>query len=146
MRVPAPDRWRVRGMRLADYDAVLALWRACEGIGLSEADRRPGIAAYLRRNRNMSFVAVAAGRIVGAVLCGHDGRRGYLHHLAVARTWRRRGIGRALVDAALARLGKAGIVKCNLFLYDHNAVGREFWRRHGWSARPDLVFMQKSVR
>jgi len=129
----------------ADHAPVHALWRACEGIGLSAADRRPGIAAYLRRNRNLSFVAVAGGRIIGAVLCGHDGRRGYLHHLAVGPEWRRRGIGRALVDAALARLAAAGIAKCNLFLYDHNAAGRAFWRQHGWSARPDLILMQKPV-
>jgi len=142
----APARWRLRALTLADYRAVLALWRASEGIGLSEADRRPGIAAYLRRNRKMSVVAEAGGRIVGAVLCGHDGRRGYLHHLAVAPAWRRRGIGRALVAAALARLRSAGIAKCNLFLYDANAAGRAFWLKHGWSAREDLVLMQKPVR
>jgi ribosomal protein S18 acetylase RimI-like enzyme len=133
-------------MALADYAAVFALWRGCEGIGLSDADRRLGIGAYLRRNPRLSFVAEAGGRIVGAVLCGHDGRRGYLHHLAVAPAWRRRGIGRVLVDAALGRLRAAGIAKCNLFLYRDNAGGRAFWRRHGWSARGDLVLMQKPVR
>ena len=142
----APAEWRLRVMTVADYRRVIALWRACEGIGLSEADRRAGIGAYLRRNRNMSFVAVAKGRVVGAVLCGHDGRRGYLHHLAVTPAWRRHGIGRALVDAAVARLCAAGLKKCNLLLYAHNAAGRAFWLNHGWAARGDLVFMQKPVK
>jgi putative acetyltransferase len=132
-------------MTLADYDQVVALWRDTEGIGLSASDERQPLGAYLERNAVMSFVAVAGDRIVGAVLAGHDGRRGYLHHLAVGPAWRRRGIGRALVDASLARLQAAGIPKCNLFLYDHNAAGRAFWEKHGWSARADLVMMQKML-
>ena len=132
-------------MTLADYAAVVALWRATEGIGLSGADEREPIRAYLARNPDMSFVALAGKRIVGAVLAGHDGRRGYLHHLAVRPNWRRRGIGGALVDASLTRLAAAGIPKCNLFLFDHNETGRAFWEQHGWSARVDLVVMQKPL-
>ena len=83
----------------------------------------------------MSFVAVAGGRIVGAVLGGHDGRRGYLHHLAVdaglapPRHRPRAGRGRP------GRLKAAGLLKCNLFLYAHNEAGRAFWLKHGWAAR-----------
>jgi len=132
-------------MALADYDEVIALWRSTEGIGLSASDERAAVGAYLARNPGMSFVAVAGGRIVGAVLAGHDGRRGCLHHLAVLPRCRRRGIGGALVGAALARLAAAGIPKCNLFLFDQNADGRVFWQRHGWSSRGDLVVMQKPL-
>lgn len=141
----APEGWRLRGLTLADYDEVIALWRACEGIGLTSADDKAAIGAYLARNPDMSFVAEAGGRIVGAVLGGHDGRRGYLHHLAVAPAWRRRGIGVALTEAVLARLRAAGLAKCNLFLYAGNEAGRAFWLRHGWSARPDLVLVQKPL-
>lgn len=141
----APLEWRPRGMTPADYDEVMALWRVCEGLGLSAADEKPAIAAYLARNPDMSFVAEAGGRIVGAVLGGHDGRRGYLHHLAVTPAWRHRGIGAALVEAALARLRAAGMSKCNLFLYADNEAGRAFWLKHGWNARPDLVLVQKAL-
>lgn len=141
----APADWQIRGMTLADYDEVIALWRATEGLGLGESDEREPIAAYLERNPGMSFVAVHEGRVVGALLGGHDGRRGYLHHLAVAPRSRHQGIGRALVKASLARLKAAGIPKCNLFLYGHNAAGRAFWLKHGWSAREDLVLVQKTL-
>ncbi len=132
-------------MTLADHAAVLALWRTAEGVGLSVSDERPAIRDYLARNPRMSFVAIGEGRIIGAVLAGHDARRGCLHHLAVARAWRRRGVGRALVDAALGRLRASGVLKCNLFLFDHNTAGRTVWQRLGWTARPDLVVMQKAL-
>jgi N-acetylglutamate synthase len=143
--VSAPADWQLRVMTLADHDEVIALWRVTEGIGLTVSDEREAIGAYLARNPGMSFVAVAGGRIVGAVLGGHDGRRGYLHHLAVTPAWRHRGIGRALVDAVLAALKAAGMLKCNLFLYAHNESGRAFWLKHGWTAREDLVFVQKPL-
>ena len=87
----------------ADHAAVVELWCSAEGIGLSSADSRPEIEHYLERNPGMSFVARDDGQIVGAALCGHDGRRGYLHHLAVAQSHRRRGIGTALAPGLLAR-------------------------------------------
>ena len=132
----------VRHFRIEDYDAVIALWRRTEGVGLSESDTRPAIAAYLRRTPRFSFVAEKNGRIVGAVLCGHDGRRGYLHHLAVARQHRRRGIGRQLVNACLAKLRKAGIQKCNIFIFANNAAGTKFWKHAGWKLRTELRVMQ----
>jgi ribosomal protein S18 acetylase RimI-like enzyme len=141
----APADWQIRGMTLADYDEVIALWRATEGLGLGESDGREAIGAYLLRNPGMSFVAINAEHIVGAVLGGHDGRRGYLHHLAVGPRCRHRGIGRALMETSLAQLRAAGVPKCNLFLYGQNAAGRAFWLKHGWTAREDLVLVQKTL-
>jgi putative acetyltransferase len=132
----------VRVFRIEDYDAVVALWRRTEGVGLNESDTRPAIAAYLRRTPRFSFVAEKNGRVVGAVLCGHDGRRGYLHHLAVAGRHRQRGIGRQLVNACLAKLRLAGIQKCNIFIFADNAAGMKFWKHTGWKLRTELRVMQ----
>lgn len=132
----------VRHFRIEDFNAVIALRRRTEGVGLNESDTRRAIAAYLRRNPNLSFVAEKDGRIIGAVLCGHDGRRGYLHHLAVSKRHRRCGIGRQLVSACLAKLRKAGIPKCNIFIFADNRAGMKFWAHTGWSLRTELRLMQ----
>ena len=128
-----------------DFDSVTALWKRSSGVGLNESDRRERITLYLERNPGMSMVARSAGVIVGAVLCGHDGRRGYLHHLAVDVDCRRTGIGRALVDRCMVELGLAGIDRCNIFLYADNELGMRFWTNHGWYAR-DLKVLSAMFR
>ena len=131
-------------MKAEDYDEVAALWEATEGIGLhDDVDSREGIAGYLARNPGASHVARYGGRIVGAVLCGHDGRRGYLHHLAVAAPWRNKGVGRALVEACLTKLASLSIPKCNIFLFSDNEQGEAFWRHTGWNERADLKVLQR---
>jgi putative acetyltransferase len=136
----------IRDFTVSDCDAVLALWKASEGVGLNDCDTSEGITRYLARNPGLSLVAVeASGGIVGAVLCGHDGRRGYLHHLAVAASHRRGGVGTRLVDTCLQRLNVLGVMKCNIFLYADNAAGRAFWKKIGWSIRPDLVMVQRAT-
>jgi ribosomal protein S18 acetylase RimI-like enzyme len=139
---PGNNRTVVRCFRIEDYAAVIALWRRTEGVGLNESDTRRAIAAYLRRNQRLSFVAEQDGRIIGAVLCGHDGRRGYLHHLAVSKRHRKHGIGRQLVNACLAKLRKVGIQRCNIFIYANNMAGIKFWTHTGWSLRTELRLMQ----
>jgi N-acetylglutamate synthase len=128
-----------------DYDEVYALWQATPGVGLSSADRREAISAYLERNPGLSFVARLEGRLVGAVLCGSDGRRGYLHHLAVHPDFRYQGAGQALVEHCLAGLHAAGIEKCHLFVFAGNTSGREFWEHIDWRLRSDLVVMSKDT-
>ena len=103
----------VRALLAADYEAVVTLWRASEGIGLSKADEFMPICRYLERNPDMSLVAEADGKIIGAVLCGHDGRRGYLHHLAIAAEFRGQGIGQRLVRSCLEKLVSESIDKCH---------------------------------
>jgi ribosomal protein S18 acetylase RimI-like enzyme len=134
-------------MTLGDCEEVLCLWRNTEGIGLHDnSDSQQGIADYLIRNPGLSFVGRREGRIIGAVLCGHDGRRGYLHHLAVAPDQRRQGLGRALVETCLAKLGSIGILKCNIFLFSDNEAGEGFWKHIGWRERADLKIMQKATQ
>jgi putative acetyltransferase len=143
--MPPPSAIRIRPFRIADYATVHALWRRTEGVGLGESDDRKAIGRFIRRNPDLSLVATSGGSVIGAVLCGHDGRRGYLHHLAVARRWRRRGIGRTLVAACLERLREQGIPKCNLFLFTRNVAGRGFWRHLGWNVRADLRLVQRGT-
>jgi len=135
----------IRALAIADYEAVLRLWQEAEGVGLNESDTRENIAAFLARNPGLSRVAVDGEIILGAVLCGHDGRRGYLHHLAVAKTYRKLGLGRRLVESCLADLTALGIVKCNLFLFADHEAGESFWQHNGWNQRADLVVMQKNL-
>jgi len=135
----------IKPMTLGDYDEVLRLWQNAEGVGLNESDTRTAIASYLKRNRGMSFVARHGRELIGAVLCGHDGRRGYLHHLAVLPKYRRKGLGTKLVNRCLAELKRLRVLKCNIFLYTHNRHGERFWRANGWEKRGDLCLVQKHL-
>ncbi len=131
----------IRAMSVQDYDAVVALWQACPGVGLSSADSQESIARYLARNPGLSFVAENEEQLMGAVLSGHDGRRGYVHHLAVHPAYRRQGMGRALGGRCLAALADAGIQKCHLYVFAANQGGVAFWQNTGWTLRDDLFMM-----
>ena len=124
-----------------DYDEVMALWTATEGLTLREADSREAISRYLVLNAEFSFVARQDGQLIGAVLAGTDGRRGYLYHLAVAPSHRGRGVGRALAERVVDALGARGIAKCHLMVRQDNAEGRAFWGHLGWTERADITLM-----
>ena len=123
----------IRPMTIDDYDQILALWENVDTIGPSPSDGREGVKRYLERNPGISHVAREGGHLVGAVLCGHDGRRGYLTHLAVTSHCRRRGIGRALIERCVALLQREGLIGCNLFILNSNTTGRRFWESAGWT-------------
>lgn len=129
----------------ADYGEVFSLWRSAEGIGLGESDTREAIAAFLARNPGLCFVARDGDLLVGAILCGHDGRRAYLHHLAVAPSHRRRGVGRLLASRCVEALRLLGISRCHLFVFRSNRNARAFWEREGWWERDDLWMMTRDV-
>lgn len=135
----------IRPMSIIDYEAVISLWQAAEGVGLSAADERTAIARYLERNPGLSFTAWDGEMLVGAVLCGHDGRRGFIHHLAVAASRQRQGIGHMLVERCLAGLRGQGIDKCHLFVFKANTTAQAFWQEIGWAQRHDLVIMSRLV-
>jgi len=139
------DVFDFRQLAIEDYREVYALWETTEGVGLSASDQKEQIGNFLDRNPNLSFVARDAGRIVGVIMCGHDGRRGYIHHLAVSPQYRRRGIGRRLVSKSLNQLRQAGILKCHLFIFTENLPGAAFWRDIGWTERRELKMMSKVI-
>jgi len=136
--------YRIEELTAAHIPGVLAFWTGMEGIGLNESDTPERLASFLVRNPGLSRVAFQGDALVGAVLCGHDGRRGTLHHLAVAPAARGQGIGRSLVDDCLRALGVCGIQKCNIFLFANNAAGRVFWEQAGWKHRVDLHVLQQA--
>jgi len=124
---------------------ALELWGETEHIGLSSADEPNALTAFLARNPGLSFVATDVGAIVGTVLCGHDGRRGYVHHLAVASSERRNHLGRSLLDHSLEALRRAGITKCHAFVFHANPYAEHFWQPEGWMRRNDLLVYSKYV-
>jgi len=135
----------IRELTLSDYDAVLALWQSSEGVGLSDADSRAAIGRYLARNPGLSFTAWDGDELAGAILCGHDGRRGYVHHLAVRPSHRRQGLGKALAARCLDALAAEGIDKCHLFVFANNADAMAFWESVGGALRVDLKVMSRKV-
>lgn len=132
-------------MGIDDYDATTELWRATQGLGLSGADERKRLGAFLLRNPESCFVARDGGAIVGTVLCGNDGRRGYIYHLAVAETHRRRGIGRGLLRRCMDALEREGIEKCHLFVFSSNGEAKEYYGRMAWTERRDLAVFSSAI-
>jgi ribosomal protein S18 acetylase RimI-like enzyme len=122
-----------------DYLQARALWEATPGVGLSDADAPEAIQAFLARNRGTSFVAVEGAVLVGTILCGHDGRRGLIHHLVTAGSHRRRGVGSALLRVGLSALREHGIDKCHLLVFRSNSDGLNFWRSVAAQERTELA-------
>lgn len=117
---------------IGDYDRAVALWHEVEGVEICEGDSREEIAQYLERNRGLSRIAEEDGSLAGAVLCGQDGRRGLIYHLAVAQAFRGRGVARLLLDDCVRGLRGEDIKRAIILVADDNPSGREFWLRNGW--------------
>ena len=138
---------KIRLMQKSDYEAVYNLWLSCPGVALNTTDDSPeGIGKFLDRNPTSCFVAETDdGQVVGVILGGHDGRRGYLHHAAVALTHRRQGIAAALTHAAEEALKAEGIVKVNLVAFRANEEGNAFWGGLDYVLREDLTYWDKQL-
>ncbi|MBQ8555370.1 MAG: GNAT family N-acetyltransferase [Clostridia bacterium] len=136
----------IRLMTIADYDAVYALWISTPGMGLNTTDdSREGITQHLRRNPATCFVAEEGGCIVGVIMAGHDGRRGFIHHTTVAVSHRHQGIGRQLTENALNALEQEGIHKVALLVFSRNETGNAFWERMGFTRREDIVYRNRNI-
>lgn len=136
----------IRVMSISDYDEVYNLWTNTPGMGLNSTDdSRKGIEKYLKRNPTSSFVAECSGTIIGVIMAGHDGRRGYIHHTAVSPAYRNQGIAKRLVDCAMSALDEEGINKVALVAFKNNDIGNAFWESIGFAKRDDLVYRNKNI-
>ena len=136
----------IREMVTSDYEKVYDLWIHTTGMGLNNLDdSEEGIAKFLKRNPSTCFVAEQEGKIIGVILAGHDGRRGFIYHTTVNQEYRKQGIGKELADHALDALEKEGIHKVALVVFDRNQLGNAFWENQGFTVRNDLVYRNKSI-
>jgi ribosomal protein S18 acetylase RimI-like enzyme len=133
--------WMIRELRPEDCKAALSLWQSLPGLGLSSADEAENIAFFLGKNPGLSFAAMDGVELIGTILGGSDGRRGYIYHLAVHPLVQKKGIGRALVDRCLSAMRKSGLQKCHLFVYANNKSGIQFWKKIGWTFREEIRVM-----
>ena len=135
-----------RVVTVADYDEMYDLWLHTPGMGLNTMDdSREGVAKYLKRNPMTCFAAFADGKLIGCILAGHDGRRGYIYHTAVLPEFRKQGIARSLVEHAMSALEQEGIHKVALVAFGRNELGNGFWEKIGFTVRDDLVYRNKAI-
>ncbi|WP_455527669.1 GNAT family N-acetyltransferase [Huintestinicola sp.] len=136
----------IRKLTIEDYDKMYALWLSCKGMGLNDTDdSREGIRRFLDRNPDTCFGAFEADMLIGVILAGNDGRRGFIYHTAVSPKHRGKGVGTALVNAALEALGRLGITKTALVVFGKNEVGNAFWEKQGFIVRDDLVYRNRAL-
>ena len=136
---------QIRKMTPDDYEQAYDLWLK-SGNGLNDIDdSKPGIEKYLKRNPNTCFVAEDSGKIIGAIMSGHDGRRGFIGHTAVIASERKKGVGTALVNSAVEALTAEGITKVALLVFVDNSPGNKFWEKMGFTARSDVIYRDKSL-
>ncbi len=136
----------IRLMTIDDYQKVYDLWSRTPNVGLNDIDDSiEGISKYLNRNQNTCFIAEENTHIIGVILSGHDGRRGYIHHMAVSESKQRQGIGEILLDRALKALKSEGIHKVALVVFEKNVKGNSFWEKNGFIAREDLIYRNRAL-
>ncbi|HEU5313708.1 MAG TPA: GNAT family N-acetyltransferase [Candidatus Udaeobacter sp.] len=132
---------KTREFSISDYEAALALWQRVEGLEIAEGDDKESVAQFLARNQGLSRVATDGSAIVGVALCGHDGRRGYIYHLAVDPIYQGRRVGKRLMTQCLDGLRRAGLKRALILVANDNLRGRKFWRYYGWEEVPGPVVM-----
>lgn len=135
-----------RVMNIDDYERIYDLWMSCKGMGLNNLDdSKEGIEAFLKRNPTTCFVCEEGEKIIGVIMSGHDGRRGYIYHTAVSPDYRRQGIAKTLVNHALCALKEEGINKVAMLVFAKNEGGNTFWEKEGFTERTDIVYRNKAL-
>lgn len=136
---------RIREMSIKDYDNIVPLWKNTPGVGLTDGDSREAIDFFLSRNPDLSLVCEIETHIIATILCGHDGRRGYIYHLTVAEEYRCNGLAKEMVTHCLERLRQQKIPKCYLMVFRENELGNSFWAKNGWTQRDDFNVFQLTL-
>jgi ribosomal protein S18 acetylase RimI-like enzyme len=146
MKTIGSDAMQIRKMLIDDYEDVYALWMSCVGMGLNNLDdSKEGISRFLKKNPDTCFIAIDENNLIGVIMVGNDGRRGYIYHTAVHPEYRKQGLGTKLVDTALQALRDEGINKVALVVFDRNDKGNAFWERRGFTKREDLVYRNQTL-
>lgn len=134
-----------RKIQKSDYDQINELWQSIDGLGISESDSEENITQFIENNPHLNYLCENKESVLGTILCGNDGRRGYIYHVAVRKDFQGKGIGKKLTDIALSKLQEQGIKKCHLFVYVDNEKGINFWNANGWEKREDLHLFSKNI-
>lgn len=136
----------IKLMSIEDYDKVYQLWTSTKGMGMRSLDDSfEGINKFIKRNPTTNYIAIEGNKAIGVILCGHDGRRGYIYHTAVDIDYRENGVGKALVHAALDALKKEEVNKVALVAFASNDLGNKFWESLGFNKRDDLIYRNLSI-
>lgn len=136
----------IKLMKISDYDAAYSLWTNTDGMGLRTIDdSKEGIEKFIKRNPKTNFVCEIDDKLIGIILCGHDGRRAYIYHAVVLEDYRGLGIAKSLLNSVVEATGNEGINKIALVVYDDNTIGNEFWESQGFIVRDDLNYRNKSI-
>lgn len=137
---------KIRLLKISDYQSIYSIWENTSGMGLRIIDDSENrIKKFLLRNPNTNFAAVIDNKVVGAIMAGNDGRRGYIYHLAVQKEYQRKGIATALVNKCLIALKAEDINKAALVVFSNNSSGNAFWQKLGFIERNDLVYRNLSL-
>ena len=137
---------KIELMKIDDYEQVWNLWINIKGMGLNNLDdSKEGIERFLKRNPTTCFVARENDKIIGVIMAGHDGRRGFIYHTAVLKEKRKQGVAGELLATAMKALQKEGIKKVALVVVDKNEIGNSFWEKAGFSVRKDLIYRNKAL-
>ena len=135
----------IRKMTIDDYEGVYTLWMSCAGMGLNNLDdSKEGIQKFLLRNPETCYIAEGE-EVLGVIMVGNDGRRGYIYHTSVHPEHRHQKIGAKLVEAAMIALTEQGINKVALVVFDRNETGNAFWEKQGFTVRHDLIYRNKAL-
>jgi len=132
-------------MKIKDYESFVKLWQSDPGIGVSKADEIYNLSNFLDKNKGLNFVAMINNNIIGTILCGNDGRRGYLYHVFVLPEFRKINIGKKLVHKCIEKLKEENIAKCHIMFFNHNEIGKIFWEKIGFRFRDDIGVMSTDL-